>query len=73
LSQLFGAIGNIGGQFLSSGHTVSTSGVSVSNSQVANVTQSAGWGGFVGMVITAAAAALGGWVSSHGSPLGRVR
>ena len=73
LSQLFGAIGNIGGQFISSGHTINTPGVSVSSTQVANVTQSAGWAGFVGMVITAAAAALGGWVSSHGNPLGRVR
>ena len=73
LSQLFGALGNIGGQFLSSGHTISTSGVSVSNTQVGNVTQSAGWGAFVGMVITAAAAAFGGWLSSHGNPLGRVR
>lgn len=74
LSQLFGAIGNIGGQFLASGHTITTSGVSsVNNSQVGNVTQSAGWGAFIGMVITAAAAALGGWLSSHGDPLGRVR
>lgn len=74
LGTLFGALGNVAGQFLAAGHTVTTPSVGgVSSSQVSGVTQAAGWGGFISMVISALAAALGGLLASRGRAFGWVR
>lgn len=74
LSTLFGALGNVAGQFLAAGHTVTTPSVGgVSGSQVSSVTQTAGWSGFISMIISALAATLGGLVASRGRAIGQTR
>jgi hypothetical protein len=71
VGSLFGALGNVAGQFLAAGGNVpSGSSVNVNANQVAQVTQSAPLGAFFSLVLSAAAAALGGMLGSRGRPTG---
>ncbi len=74
LSTLFGALGNVIGQFFAAGHTISLPGGvnTPTTSSVANTTQAAAWGAFFTLLISAIAAALGGWLASRGKPIGYV-
>jgi hypothetical protein len=72
LGSLFGALGNVIGQFLAAGHSVSGSSPNVNPGQVAQVTQSAALGAFFSLLLSAAAAALGGLLGSGGRALGRL-
>lgn len=74
LGTLFGALGNVIGQFLAANGTagVNPGNVNVNGSQVAQVTQSAAWGAFITLVLTAILAALGGVVASGGRAIGRL-
>lgn len=72
LSALFGAIGNVIGQFFAAGHTIGN--VSTpSASAVASGTQAAGWGAFFTLLVTAIVAAIGGWVGDLMGPIGWTR
>ncbi len=71
LSQLFGAVGSVIGTYLGAGRTITAPGVNPT--QVVSITQSAAWGAFATLVLTAICAMLGGWLGSSGnSPFGRL-
>lgn len=73
LSSLFGAVGNAVGQFLASGGNINVPNVgNVNTTQIANTTQAAALGGFISLLLAAIASALGGWLGSRGSPIGRL-
>lgn len=74
LGSLFGALGNVAGQFLAAGGNVNTPGnVNVNGNQVAQVTQAAALGAFFSLLLTAIAAALGGMLGSPGRAIGFMR
>jgi cation transport ATPase len=65
LWSLFGALGNIMGQFLEAGGNAATgTGVRINPNQVAQLTQGTALGAFFSLVVSAAAAALGGLLGS---------
>ncbi len=72
LGTLFGALGNVIGQFLAAngGAGINPGNVNVNGSQVTQITQAAGWGAFITLVLTAILAALGGLVASRGRAIG---
>jgi hypothetical protein len=71
LGSLFGALGNVAGQFVAAGGNVATAGsVNVNANQVAQITQSAALGAFFSLLLSAAAAALGGMLGSPGRAAG---
>lgn len=73
LGSLFGALGNVAGEFLAAGGNVPTGGsVNVNPNQVAQVTQSAALGAFFSLLLSAIAAALGGLLGSPGRAAGFV-
>ena len=74
LGTLFGALGNVIGQFLAAngGAGINPGNVNVNGSQVTQITQAAGWGAFITLVLTAILAALGGLVASRGRAIGRL-
>ena len=69
LGQVFG----VAGQFLAAGNRVNPGGVQVNPNQVAQITRLAAWGGFLSLIVSAAAAMLGSWIGSTGRALGRIR
>lgn len=71
LGSLFGALGNVAGQFIAAGGNVpSGSTVNVNANQVAQITQSAALGAFFSLLLSAGAAALGGLLGSPGRAAG---
>jgi hypothetical protein len=72
LGTLFGALGNVIGQFLAANGSagINPGNVNVNGSQVTQITQAAGWGAFITLVLTAILAALGGLVASRGRAIG---
>lgn len=73
LSQLFGAVGNVIGQFIASGHSINTPGTTVNGAQVAQVTQEGALGAFFTLLVSALAAICGGLAGSQGRAIGRLR
>ncbi len=71
LGSLFGALGNVVGQFLASGQSIATPG-SVNAAQVIQVTQSSAIGAFFTLLVFAAAATLGGLLGAPGGAAGRL-
>jgi cation transport ATPase len=74
LSTLFGAVGTLVGQFFATGHTIGN--VASNLPAVSNITsqvQNAGWGSFFTLLLTAIAAAVGGWFGNMTGLLGRSR
>lgn len=67
LSQLFGALGSIVGQFYRTGTTIPLPPITPSG--VASTAQAAGWAAFFSLILTGIAAALGGWLATRTAPL----
>lgn len=74
LSTLFGALGNVVGQFFAAGHTIALPGGvgTPSPSTVSSSAQAAGWGAFFTLLLSAIASAVGGWLGSRGKPIGYI-
>jgi cation transport ATPase len=69
LSQLFGAIGSVISQFVALGRFVPNN---VDPAQVAATVRDASMWGVVSLALTAAAAAIGGWLGVKSGPLGQL-
>lgn len=65
--QLFGTLG----QILASG-TQLNPGAGINPGNVAGDLRTAAWGGFLSLIVSAAAAMLGSWLGALGRPLGRI-
>ena len=63
--QLFGAVGRI----VAVGNV---GGAGISSSDLAGAARTAAWGGFLSLIVSAAAAMLGCWLGALGRPLGRL-
>lgn len=72
LSALFGAIGNIVGQFFAAGHTIGSLPTPAAGAVASNA-QAAGWGAFFTLLLTAIVAGIGGWVGDLTGPIGWTR
>lgn len=66
--QLFGALGRI----LASGSQFGTGASGFNAGDIAGQFRTAAWGGFLSLIVSAAAAMLGSWLGALGRPLGRL-
>ena len=73
LSTLFGALGNVAGQFVAAGRSVNPGNVNVNPADIAAATRNAAWGAFFSLLLAAIAAAAGGMLGGQGRPLGQFR
>jgi len=69
LSTLFGAIGNVIGQLVAAGRTITPG--PINPADIAAATRDAAWGAFISLLLSAIAAALGGLVGGQGRSIGR--
>ncbi|HEX8035838.1 MAG TPA: hypothetical protein VF510_18425 [Ktedonobacterales bacterium] len=71
LSTLFGALGNVAGQFVAAGRSVTPGNVNVNPADIAAATRNAAWGAFISLLLSAIAAAAGGILGGQGRSLGQ--